>query len=61
MFPFLGISEFLKASCQEEDLAPSEQMGSLPFASAQFKCHHKGRVVPTRLISGQYVDPRGDL
>lgn len=61
MFPFLGISEFLKASCQEEDLAPSEQMGALPFTSVEFKCHCKGWVVPMGLISSQYIDLRGDV
>lgn len=61
MFPFLGISALLRASCQEEDLAPLEQTGALPFASVEFKCHRKGRVVPVGLISGQYVDPRRDL
>lgn len=61
MFPFLGTSAFLRASCQEEDPAPSEQMGALPFASVEFKCHRKGWVVPVGLISSQYVDPSGDL
>lgn len=56
MFPFLEISALLRASCQEEDLPPSEQMGALPFVSVEFKCHHKGQVAPMGLFASQYID-----
>lgn len=60
-FHFWESLNFSKLPVKEEDLAPLEQMGALPFTSVGFKCHRKGRVVPVGLISSQYVDPRGDL
>lgn len=61
MFPFLGISAILRASCREEDLAFSKQVGALPFTSIESKCHREGRVAPVGQLASQHIDPSRDL